>query len=371
MEFEDEVDGKEIEGELCLSATDHSNVEKDAYDEPLLSVRNEVFDKLQVERDPTPPSHLVQIACEPKKSKGRDSALATLEQENKRQLMKFEILQRFADGESQSSLAREFGLSKKQVFNIVHGKSRLDGSTKAGRRTGLSPSTEVLLAHEIAWLANEKMITLTGEDFSKYCQVLWRAEGHEGEPPIFGEKYRRGFSKRHKNLALKSFRVSAKRNIRHRAGTVTNVAYFLNSLKMNLDKVKASHVFSVDELDVSANDKGLGEKHIGVAGIKPRHITDDRTPHISACPFIPLSGTKGYCAFVVQGVLEPAEVDPDYVLDHGDILETAKGVWTQPHGARLLTGLCGLLIRSSAAMVTVASIFCTYSLMGTLSTRMW
>ena len=84
-------------------------------------------------------------------------------------------------------------------------------------------------------------------------------------------------------------------------------------------------MYTVDELDVSANDKGLGAKHLAVAGIKPCHVTDDRTPHISACPFIPLSGSRGYCAFVVQGLKEPAEINEEYALDRGQILRNSKG----------------------------------------------
>ena len=159
----------------------------------LISVRGEILDKRQLERDATPPTFLLESAINTKKKEDLVTAVKTLEQEKKRQQMKLEILQRITEGESQSSLAKEFGLSKKQVFNIAHSKSRLDGSTRPGRRTGLLPSTEVLLAHEIAFLSQEKLISLTGEEFSRYCQMLWKAEGHIGEPPKFGEKYRRGF----------------------------------------------------------------------------------------------------------------------------------------------------------------------------------
>ena len=288
----------------------------------LVSARNEILQNLNISPDSTFSSSLDVHSTPIVSSSSSSLAEACIDESSLRLEKKFEILQQAKTSSiSERALAEQYGLSRKQVHNILSGHSRLDGSTKPGRRTSLLPSTEVLLAREIAWLLQEKEVSLTGEDLSKYCQALWRAEGNTGEPPKFGKNFRKAFNERHPNLRFEAFRVAPKTQRRQAAATFQNIATFMNSLKhFFLGTVQSKYVFTVDEFDASANDKGIGERRFAVGNIRPTHTTTNKTPHVSAVPFIPLSGDSGYTAFVVQGAKKTISKGDDM-----DILYNSKG----------------------------------------------
>jgi len=248
----------------------------------------------------------------------------------------------FSNNESQRQLAQKYSLSRRQVRNIVERKSRLDGSSLPGRRPHLRPETEVMIAQEIRRLQEQKNISLRGNQFTRICQDMWIGEGNVGEPPLFGKGYRIAFNRRHAGLKVKFYRTAPMQERRQNASKLSTVSNCLNKLKNHLRVAKAKYVYVMDELNVSANDKALGEKRIGVGGLKPFHTTTNKTPHISAVPFFGLDGLSSYIAFVVQRVKESADGDRIQVSDI-DIFNNAKGSVDSEVWGPIIDGFCSFI----------------------------
>ena len=251
--------------------------------------------------------------------------LDELKQEDAKVLRDARILEMYNQGWRAAELAREFNVNKSKVFRIVHGTARMDGSTKPGPRTALLPSSEVALAQEVMSLL-KRSVVLTSRELSEFAQVVWKAEGHAGKAPRFGKGWRKSFNTRHPGLEFKCHRVAPRMARRQRASTLPNVARAMNGIMEAIGhRAESWQIVGADEIDVSVNDEGLGEKHIGVGKVKPTHCAPNNTPHLTALPFVSYSGALVHTCYIVNSCSVPKFPNKDDQLTEGSIFRSQTG----------------------------------------------
>ena len=224
-------------------------------------------------------------------------------------------------------LAEKYGESLNRVFRVVNGQTRLDGKSTAGRNPLLSLSVEVSIANSLKELITQHRVPVKSWIITEFAQAAYRALHPSCTAlPKFGKNWIKGFNKRHPALRLHAKKVKFLTKRRDEASTYWYAKQALNSMKLAFGKAHpACMVYVADELDISENAQGTGERDFAVGERDPRHSPPDDTPHVTACPFISLSGNVPFVAYVVQGTSEPAESDPDDKLEAGKIYRNSHG----------------------------------------------
>lgn len=217
------------------------------------------------------------------------------------------LLVDFDDGVEITKLITEYGLPPSKVYRLTHGKARLDGSDRPGPRTHLTLAEEWHLILCLQTLIEEKQLHITGKHISYLAGRIWQATHPNQTPPAFSEHWRSGFNARHPKHQLLAKHVSPQDLKKKEASTRENANHCLQSLKHYLTtmgtngKMPAECVFAADEIDVSANDKGRGERGFAVGPAKPTHGAPNDTPHITCIPFTCFGGWCPLNAMIVAG----------------------------------------------------------------------
>lgn len=263
--------------------------------------------------------------------------ISTLQTANSRDFQKEEDMRDiYADvlydfyqrGMTEVEIAQKFNLSQYKISRIVNGKVKLENIGRPGPNAALTNFAEVMLGLGIHKLVREGL-DLSYSDICEYAKVLWRAENpYTSKPaPAFGKNWRRGFNRRHRSLALTRRTIRAKDKRRFDAAIRSNVNSALQGIKHIIGgKIESKRVFTMDEVDVSANEKTAGHKGVTVGKVAPMHMAPKDTPHITSCIFLGLNGQVVSHSVIAACMNAPPGYDgSSETLQRGIVVRNSSG----------------------------------------------